>query len=99
MGRQRGERQPLLSNLSRRVPASDWETLAVQNYVASLFPDQRGPLITDVAPLTTTGILVSLHSYSNLVLWPWGYTNASAPNDTQLAQLATKTGQLQWLRS
>lgn len=71
-------------------PASDLETLAIQNYVASLFPDQRGPLITDAAPLTTTGILVSLHSYSNLVLWPWGHTSDPAPNDAQLRQLGIK---------
>ncbi len=73
-----------------KSPASDLETQAIQNYVASLFPDQRGPLITDAAPLTTTGFLISLHSYDNLVLWPWGYTYASAPNATQLAQLGQK---------
>ncbi len=73
-----------------RSPASDLETQVIQNYVAGLFPDQRGPLVTDAAPLTTTGILVSLHSYSNLVLWPWGYTSAPAPNDAQLRQLGVK---------
>lgn len=71
-------------------PASDLETLAIQDYVASLFPDQRGPLITDAAPLTTTGILVSLHSYGNLVLWPWGHTSDPAPNDAPLRQLGMK---------
>jgi hypothetical protein len=70
-----------------KSPASDLETQTIQDYVASLFPSQRGPLITDAAPLTTTGILVSLHSYGNLVLWPWGYTHTLAPNDARLRQL------------
>ena len=73
-----------------KSPASDLETQVIQNYVTSLFPDQRGPLVTDAAPLTTTGILVSLHSYSNLVLWPWGYTSALTPNDAQLRQLGIR---------
>ena len=72
------------------APMSDLETQVIQDYVASLFPDQRGPLTTDAAPLTTTGILISLHSYGNLVLWPWGYTYDAAPNSAQLAQLGQK---------
>jgi len=72
------------------APASELETQAIQNYVASLFPNQRGPLIADSAPMTTTGILISLHSYSNLVLWPWGFEYDVAPNNAQLAQLGQK---------
>ncbi len=71
-------------------PASDWETQAIQNYTVGLFPDQRGSLITDTAPMTTTGVLISLHSYSNLVLWPWGFTYTPSPNDLQLEQLGRK---------
>jgi carboxypeptidase T len=82
--------EPCYQTYRGKSPASDLETQAIQDYVASLFPDQRGPLITDAAPLTTTGILISLHSYSNLVLWPWGYTDASAPNAAQLTQLGQK---------
>jgi len=71
-------------------PASDLETQAIQTYTLSLFPDQRGPLITDPAPMTTTGVLISLHSYSDLVLWPWGFTDTPSPNDSQLEQLGRK---------
>ena len=69
---------------------SEPETQAVENFVQSLFPDQRGPGDSDAAPITTTGILITLHSYGNLVLWPWGWTYAAAPNNAQLQQLGQK---------
>lgn len=71
-------------------PASEPETQAVQNYVSSIFPDQRGPNIDDPAPLDAAGLFISLHSYSNLILWPWGDTNTPAPNGTQLQTLGRK---------
>jgi carboxypeptidase T len=70
--------------------ASDLETQAIQNYAVSLFPDQRGALITDAAPVTTSGVLISLHSYQNLVLWPWGFADTPSPNDSQLEQFGRK---------
>lgn len=70
--------------------ASEAETQLIQNYVRSLFPDQRGPGDTDAAPEDATGVLISLHSYSNLILWPWGWTNATAPNSAGLAALGQK---------
>ena len=60
--------------------ASEPETSALEDLVRSIFPDQRGPLDTDPAPLTATGFFLTLHSYSNLVLWPWGWTTNTAPN-------------------
>jgi len=71
-------------------PVSESETQAVQQHVRSLFPDQRGPLDNDTAPITTTGILITLHSYGDLVLWPWGWTGAPAPNSAQLQTLGQK---------
>ena len=70
--------------------ASEPETSAMENLVRSLFPDQRGPLDTDPAPLTTTGFFLTLHSYSNLVLWPWGWTTQPAPNATALTMIGQK---------
>ena len=70
--------------------ASEPETQVVENFVRSLFSDQRGPGDSDAAPITTTGVLITLHSYSNLVLWPWGWTYTVAPNSAQLQQLGQK---------
>ncbi|MCB0068254.1 MAG: hypothetical protein KDD77_13915, partial [Caldilineaceae bacterium] len=72
---------------------SEPETQVIQNYATSIFPDQRGPNDTDAAPATTEGVFITLHSYAQLVLYPWGYTGTpSAPNVTQLATLGRKFG-------
>ena len=71
-------------------PASEPEVQAVQNYVVDIFSDQRGPEDTDPAPDDATGILITLHSYGELVLWPWGWTAATAPNAGQLQTLGRK---------
>lgn len=71
-------------------PASEPETQAVQNYVRSIFPDQRQDPINAAAPITATGVFMDLHSYSELVLWSWGFTYDPAPNDTALQTLGRK---------
>lgn len=73
-------------------PASEPETAALQTYLRGLFPDQRGPADTDAAPADATGILVSLHSYGGLVLYPWDWSAGAAPNDSQLRTLGRKFG-------
>lgn len=72
--------------------ASEPEVRAFQDYATILFPDQRGPLDTDPAPDDATGLFISLHSYSELVLFPWGWTSAAAPNMTALRTLGRKFG-------
>jgi carboxypeptidase T len=70
--------------------ASEPETRGIQNYATSIFPDARGPNTTDAAPANTSGIFITLHSYSQLVLWPWGNRSAVAPNGTALQTLGRK---------
>jgi hypothetical protein len=70
--------------------ASEPETQALEAYIRGLFPDQRGPDDGDAAPLDATGVLITLHSYGNLVLWPWGWTAEPAPNLDGLAALGRK---------
>lgn len=72
--------------------ASEPETQAIEAYVRSIFTDQRGPLDTDAAPATAEGIFITLHSYGQLVLYPWGWTTSPAPNSTQLQTLGRKFG-------
>ena len=71
---------------------SEPETQALQGYIASLFPDQRGPLDTDAAPSSATGVVMSLHAYSDVVLYPWGFHTQSAPNGNALRTLGRKFG-------
>jgi hypothetical protein len=71
---------------------SEPETQAIQAYLASIFPDQRGPKDSDPAPADAGGIFLSLHSYGPYVLYPWAWTSAGAPNGAQLATLGRKFG-------
>lgn len=71
-------------------PASEPEVQAIQNYVRTNFPDQRPDPLTAPAPPDATGIFLDIHSYSELVLWPWGFTSTVAPNGTALQTLGRK---------
>lgn len=82
------------SNINYRGPSptSEPETVALENYMAAIFPDQRGPGDDDAAPADATGAMVSLHSFSQLVLCPWGSTDVPTPNATGLYTLGCKFG-------
>ncbi|GLS25738.1 M14 family metallopeptidase [Marinibactrum halimedae] len=71
-------------------PGSEPETQAIERYARSLWPDSRGPNQNDAAPRTTSGIHIDIHSYSELVLWPWGSTRSQAPNGSDLQSLGRK---------
>ena len=87
-----GEGNPNPCGVSYQGPSagSEPETQAIQTFAYSLFPDQRGPGDTDPAPEDTTGVFIGLHSFGQLVIWPWGWTTASTPNATQLQTLGRK---------
>ncbi len=70
--------------------ASEPETRAVEAYVRSLWTDRRGPGETDPAPSDTSGIHLDIHSYSQLVLWPYGATTRLAPNAAALQTLGRR---------
>jgi carboxypeptidase T len=72
--------------------ASEPETQAIQNYVAGVFPDQRGPGDDDPAPDDAMGVFVTLHSFSELVLFPYGFRPTPSPNHAQLETLGRKFG-------
>jgi carboxypeptidase T len=69
-------------------PASEPEEAALETLFGQLFADTRGPNDTDAAPSTTTGTFLTLHSYSNLTLLPWGWTTGLSPNNAGLRSLA-----------
>jgi hypothetical protein len=70
--------------------ASEPETRAIEAYIRSLWPDRRGPGKNDAAPADTSGIHLDIHSYSQLVLWPWGDTGTPAPNGPALQTLGRR---------
>jgi murein tripeptide amidase MpaA len=71
-------------------PASEPEVQSVQDYLRATFPDLRDPGLSAAAPVTTSGIFFDVHSYSELVLWPWGFQETPAPNATALATLGRR---------
>jgi len=79
-------------NLTYRGPTagSEPETRALEAYVRSLWPDRRGPGLNDAAPADTSGIHLDIHSYSQLVLWPWGEVDTPAPNGPALQTLGRR---------
>jgi hypothetical protein len=76
-----------------RGPASfsEPENQALADYIRLLFPEQRGLADADAAP-TTSGLVISLHSYGQLVLYPWGWTSTAAPNSSALQMLGGRFG-------
>ncbi len=70
--------------------ASEPEVQAVQNYARSIFPDQRDPSVGAAAPNDATGLYIDIHSYSELVLWPWGFTGTPTGNGIALQTLGRK---------
>ncbi|MCC6458421.1 MAG: peptidase M14 [Caldilineaceae bacterium] len=74
------------------APASEPEVEAIEAYMRSIFGDQRGPSLDESAPASTPGLFISLHSYGQLVLFPWGWTTTHAPNGHDLATLARRLG-------
>ena len=79
-------------DLTYRGPTagSEPETTAVQTYVRSLWPDRRGPGLSDPAPSDTSGVHLDIHSYSQLVLWPWGTTATPSGNATALQTMGRR---------
>lgn len=79
-------------DLTYRGPSahSEPETQAVESYIGSIFADNRGPNQGDAAPANTMGVHLDIHSYSQLVLWPWGTTNTPAPNGTALQTMGRR---------
>lgn len=72
--------------------ASEPETQALEGYMRAIFPDVRGALDSDAAPVDTPGLMISLHSYYPKILFPWGWTPSPAPNGMELQTLARKFG-------
>jgi carboxypeptidase T len=80
-----------------RGPArgSEPETQAFESYFATVMRDQNGPNgddeIPPTAPINTTGLFISLHTYGDLILWPWGFDDyGDSPNATQLRAIGRK---------
>lgn len=74
-------------------PTSEPETMAIENYLASIFSDQRPGdpnSLTTPAAADSEGLFISLHSFSELVLFPWEAVSNNSGNHIALRSLARK---------
>jgi len=69
---------------------SEPEVQALEKLARAIFPDQRGTGNDDPAPSTAKGTMITLHSYGNDIIIPWGFTQATSPNDAQYRRLGAK---------
>lgn len=73
---------------------SEPETQAFQTFFGTVMQDQNGDNGDDelppAAPDDATGTFLSLHSYQDEILWPWGFQSSPAPNGDQLEAIGRK---------
>jgi hypothetical protein len=86
---------PCLETYRGPSPGSEPETQAFEQYFATVMKDQNGlnddDEIAARSPITTTGVFISLHSYGDLVLWPWSFEGyGNAPNHPELRTIGRK---------
>jgi carboxypeptidase T len=74
--------------------ASEPETKAVQDYLKKLFSDRRANDFVSPAPKDSSGLYIDIHSFGELVLWPWGVKDTPAPNHSELRTLGRKLSYL-----
>lgn len=69
--------------------ASEPETQGIQNFLTSIYRDTKPGADFSAATADTTGTFLTLHSYSELNIYPYGWTNSLAPNNADLSAIAT----------
>ncbi|WP_189334974.1 M14 family zinc carboxypeptidase [Actinoplanes ianthinogenes] len=69
--------------------ASEPETQGIQNFLAGIYRDTKPAADFSPATTATTGTFLTLHSYAQLNIYPYGWTNSLAPNNTDLKAIAT----------
>ncbi|WP_330272721.1 M14 family zinc carboxypeptidase [Lentzea sp. NBC_00516] len=67
---------------------SEVEVQALESLWRKLYRDTRAPGDTAAASADTTGAVISMHSYGNYVLFPWGWSTQKTGNDAALRKIA-----------
>ncbi|WP_033289555.1 M14 family zinc carboxypeptidase [Amycolatopsis jejuensis] len=69
---------------------SEPETQALEKLFRAIYPVQRGTGDNDPAPDTARGTMITLHSFGNDIVIPWGFTSSRSPNDAAYRKLGAK---------
>ncbi|AHH93943.1 M14 family zinc carboxypeptidase [Kutzneria viridogrisea] len=73
-----------------QVKGSEPEVKGLESFFRAIYPVQRGTGDNDPAPDTARGTMITLHSYGNDIIVPWGWTEDPSPNDKALRALGQK---------
>jgi carboxypeptidase T len=68
-------------------PISEPENYFLEDLLAQLYADNRPTELSAAAPLSTSGVFLTLHSFANMVLMPWSFTSGNPPNNAGLRAL------------
>ncbi|MEO7917489.1 MAG: M14 family zinc carboxypeptidase [Dokdonella sp.] len=79
--------EPETQNLVRYVAGT---TGAGGVYSSGVLPDRRADATAIPAPEDYAGLFFDIHSYSKLVLWPWGDTSDESPNATSFISIGRR---------
>jgi len=74
-------------------PSSEPETQAIEAYIDQIFPDARPGDPEDLniaAAADSPGLFISIHSFSELILFPWEASSQNSGNHAGLRTLARK---------
>jgi len=76
-------------------PGSEPEVQAIVNYCRSIFPEsqrKRNPeqQINEPYKEDAMGVFFDIHSYGEIIIWPWGHQNRETENDSGLETLVNK---------
>ncbi|MFI1395896.1 M14 family zinc carboxypeptidase [Streptomyces sp. NPDC020681] len=78
-----------------RSADSETENKALQALYRKLFPDTRATGDSAAAAAGTQGMFVTLHSYANMVLFPWGFDgDTGSGNDAALRAMGKEMARL-----
>jgi hypothetical protein len=81
---------PCADNYRGPSSISEPETAAHEQFFSAIYPRQRPADDTTPAPDDATGVMITLHSYGDDIVVPWGWTNDPSPNDQQLMDLGRR---------
>jgi hypothetical protein len=73
-------------------PASEPETQGIQSFLSKIYRDTKPAGDFSPATTDTTGAFITVHSYSQLDIYPYGWTNQLAPNNNDLKAIADAMG-------
>lgn len=72
--------------------SSEPETQVFEAHVLASYADRRPPDLTTAAPDDTSGLVIDIHAYGEVILSSWGFTSTPPPNADGILRIGRKMG-------